>query len=102
MTVKTASFLLALVVIGVLVYGLWYQRQYPRTIIGESTVRVESRTHPGPAQVLKTRLVEVNKVRFSEVELPNGTWIDCAGDCRKAALEAGPEFWDALARKGGR
>ena len=45
---------------------------------------------------LETRVVMVGSVRLEEIRMPNGTWIDCAGDCRKTALEAGPDFWDAL------
>ncbi|MFM9943306.1 MAG: hypothetical protein ACKVP7_27895 [Hyphomicrobiaceae bacterium] len=102
MSVKTMGVLVALLVAGVGIFGLWYQQRHPRTILSTGTVRVQSASHPGPAQVLATRLVEVNGMRFEEVQLPSGSWLGCAGDCRKAALEAGPEFWAAQARDRGR
>jgi hypothetical protein len=98
MSGRTVGVLVALFVLGLLAYGLWYQRQHPREIIKTSTVTVQSRRAGGSAATLKTRDVSINGVVFSEVELPNGTWIDCQGDCRKAAREAGDEFWDARAR----
>ena len=47
---------------------------------------------------LETRVVKIANTRFEEVRMPSGIWIGCAGDCRQAALDAGPDFWDALAR----
>ena len=33
--------------------------------------------------------------------MPDGTGIDGAGDCAKAALDAGSDFWDAQTRDRG-
>lgn len=102
MSVKAAGLVLAVLIVALGAYGLWMQRQYPRVVVSTGSARVESATRPETAQTLKTRVVEVGRVRLTEVELPNGTWIDCGGDCRKAALEAGPEFFESLARTRGR
>ncbi len=78
--------------IGVLTFALWYSQQYPREIVGQGSIEVTGVR--GQAAVrLKTRDVSINKVVFKEVEMPNGTWIDCAGDCAKAARNAGDGFW---------
>jgi hypothetical protein len=77
-----------------LAFALWYQQAHPRVITGTGQVSVDSRRPPFQTVVLKTRDVAVNGVAFKEIELPGGTWIDCAGDCRKAAREAREEFWD--------
>lgn len=98
MTIKTAGLLLGLAMLGVLAFGFWYQQRHPRQVIAVGEIRVESKVRPGP-MVLATRTVAIGPRRIQEVAMPNGTWIDCAGDCRKAALEAGPDFWDALSRR---
>ncbi len=85
-------------IIAVLGFALWYQQQYPREIVSTSSIRVVSTLRPGPPMALETRVVKIANNRFEEVRMPNGTWIGCAGDCRKAALDAGPDFWDAQAR----
>lgn len=102
MSVSRRGMSVAAVVIAIGIVGVWYQQTHPRSVVSTGTVRVESRSHPGPARDLATRLVALNGVRFEEVRLPSGTWIGCAGDCRKAAVEAGPEFWDAQGRDRGR
>lgn len=96
MSVKLGGLLLGLFIIALLAYGLWYQSRHPRQIISTGTIRVESKSRPGAPVTLETRRVRVATTEFDEVRMPNGTWIGCAGDCRKAALEAGPDFWDAL------
>jgi hypothetical protein len=75
-----------------LAFALWYSRQYPREIVGQATIEVTGVRGQAPVR-LKTRDVSINKVVFKEVEMPNGTWIDCAGDCAKAARDAGDGFW---------
>ena len=95
---KYGAWIVGVLIISVLAFALWYQRQYPREIISTSTIRVVSASRPGPPMSLQTRVVKIANTRFEEVRMPNGTWIGCAGDCRRAALDAGPDFWDAQAR----
>jgi hypothetical protein len=99
MSGRQVGLLVAALMLGVLAYGLWYQRQYPREIIRSGTLVVQSQRAGGGSVTLKTRDVSINGTVFSEIELPNGTWIGCQGDCRKAAREAGDEFWAARARE---
>lgn len=80
-------------VLAVLAYALSYQRDNPREIVATGTARVESSRPGGAAQTLRTRDVRIAGVVFKEIELPNGTWIACAGDCIRAAREAGEDFW---------
>jgi hypothetical protein len=75
-----------------LAFVFWYQRQHPRVITATGEMRVRGLRGDGSA-VLRTRDVSVNGVVFKEIEMPNGTWIDCAGDCARAAREAGDGFW---------
>ena len=102
MTVKHAGVLVALLVFGVLTFALWYQQRYPRQIVSTGSIRVESKSRPGNPMALETRRVRVATQEFSEVRMPNGTWIDCAGDCRKAVLDIGPDIWDYQGRNQGR
>lgn len=99
---KIGAILVGLVMLAVLGLGLWYQSRNPRVIVANGTVRVESRARPGSPMTLETRHVQVGPTEFDEVRMPNGTWIGCAGDCSKAALDAGPDFWDVQARDRGR
>lgn len=101
MTVKTGGRLLVLAMLVVLAAGLWQQYRHPRRLVGSGQVAVASRTQPGPPVTLYTRVVMVGTVRLEEVELPNGTWLDCGGDCARAAREAGPDFWEAIRRNSG-
>lgn len=99
MSGRTMAFLMATLVFGVLAFGLWYQKQHPRRIISEGQIRVTSKSAGATAMTLKTRDIEVNGARYSDVEMPNGTWIGCQGDCATAAREAGDEFWKKLERE---
>jgi hypothetical protein len=76
-------------------FALWYQRAHPRQIIAEGSIIVQAQRAGGGTRTLKTRDVKIANATFREVQMPNGTWIDCAGDCQKAVHEAGEGFWDA-------
>lgn len=102
MSVKQGGVLVGLLIVTVAFAALWYRWRHPPRTVGTGTVRVESTSRPGAPQTLRTRTLDINGVRTAEVELPNGTWVGCAGDCAKAAREAGPEFWDAMGRDRGR
>ena len=84
-------------VLGVLGLALWYGQQYPRRIVSEGMVWVGR--GGGKLQRLRTRDVRIGDVTLREVEMPNGTWLDCDGDCAKAAHEAGAGFWDKQNRE---
>jgi hypothetical protein len=94
MSGKGVGLLFAAALLCFLAFALWYGRAHPRQIVATGSVVVESRRAGGQTLTLNTRDVRIANTTFKEVELPNGTWIDCAGDCRKAVREATDEFWD--------
>ena len=96
---KWGAYLVGGLMLAVLAFALWYQQRYPREIVSTSRIRVESKARRGNPMTLETRVVQVGATHFEEVRMPNGTWIGCAGDCRKAALDAGPDFWEAQSRR---
>lgn len=99
MTVKTMGALILLLAIGILAYGLITRARNPMKVIGTGTVEVRDRSS-GNKLILKTRDIEAGAVKTTEVELPNGTWIDCESDCRAAVRRHHLEFWDQPERKG--
>lgn len=84
----------ALGIAAVLAFALWYQQRHPRVITASGTITVASKRPPFGSLTLNTRDVTINGVTFKEVELPGGTWIDCAGDCQLAVRNAREDFWD--------
>ncbi|MEZ5817981.1 MAG: hypothetical protein R3D44_12950 [Hyphomicrobiaceae bacterium] len=101
MSVKMGGLLLALGMLAILATGLWYRYGQTRRIVGTGTVRVTDGGSGATAVVLRTRVVAFGSVRVEEVERPGGSWIDCGGDCAKAAREAGPDFWETVRRNAG-
>lgn len=99
MSQSTMAALTLALVLGVLGFAFWYSQQHPRQIVGTSIVSVRSERAGGGVTVHKTRDISVNGVVFQEVELPNGTWIDCAGDCASAVRDAGEDFYDKRQRE---
>ena len=93
MSQSTIAAVVIALMLGFLAFALVYSQKFPREIVGSGTVLVRSERAGGGSATLKTRDVSINKVVFQEVEMPNGTWIDCAGDCTKSAREAGEGFW---------
>ncbi len=94
MSMKWAAAGIALLGLGLAGYGTWLRYQDPARVISEGSIEVAV---PGTATGkirLPTRRVTAGGVTLLEVELPNGTWIDCGGDCASAARKAGPDFWD--------
>jgi hypothetical protein len=81
-----------------LTFGIWYSLAHPRVMIAAGIVTVTSQRPPFKSITLATRDVEINRIRFREVELPGGTWIDCAGDCPVAVRRAREDFWETQER----
>jgi hypothetical protein len=97
---RTMGMFAVAMVIGVLAYGLWYQTRYPRQILRTGAITIEAKRPQGMMRMtLKTRDIQIRDTVFQEVEMPNGTWIDCAGDCRRAATEAGDGLWEKIDRE---
>jgi hypothetical protein len=69
-------------------YGLRNDVRNTREVLETGSVRIAGPGGSASTRELRTRTVAVGAVRLREVELPGGTWIDCADDCRKVALDA--------------
>ena len=91
---KFAPYLIGLVMVGVLAYGLYLQFKHPRKITGYGQVTAKSRHTPGKTISLRTRDVEGSGTTFKEVELPGGTWIDCGGDCAETVRREHLDLWE--------
>lgn len=85
---------IALGLAAFLVFAIWYSQKHPRMIVGMETIVATSKRPPFASLTLKTRDISINGVVFKEVELPGGTWLDCAGDCQMAVRNAREDFWD--------
>jgi hypothetical protein len=94
MRLKWVAIAIALLGVFIVSYGTWMRTKHPAQVISEGSVEVAlSRTSTGKVR-LPTRRVATGGVTLEEVELPNGTWIDCGGDCANAVRKVGPDFWD--------
>lgn len=96
--IKYAPWLILALGGGIVGWGLWNQRQHPPRIVATGTVDVEDKAK-GRKLTLPTRTIETGTIRSVQVELPNGTWIDCAGDCRETVLREHLEFWQERQRR---
>lgn len=101
MKVKTAGILLAVAMLALLIAGYLYRNRAPERITAMGTVEVHSESRPAVPLTLRTRTIMVATSRFDQVELPGGSWIDCAADCARAAREAGPDLWEKIRRETG-
>ena len=90
---KLAPFLILVLGLGIVAYGLWYRHVNPPRITGSGQVKI-SDSKTGRELVLETREVTSGAIKTQEVKLPNGTWIDCRGDCRETVRKEYLEFWD--------
>lgn len=100
MSQSTMAAVAIAVVFGVLGFALWYSQQHPRLVVGTGVIRVRSDSAAGGTSSHRTRDISINGVVFQEVELPNGTWIACGGECARAVRDAGEGFWDKKQREG--
>ncbi len=95
MSLKKAAIGIAIVGLAMASYGIWEQIANPPRVLSVGNVEVpDPRSRNGKKVRLLTRTVSVGKVVRAEVELPNGTWIDCSGDCATAVKKATVDFWD--------
>jgi hypothetical protein len=100
MPLKWAAIGICGIGIAIAAYGTWMRVAYPPRVVSTGTIEVVNANRPGAEKVrLLTRVLSAGNVTLSEVELPNGTWIDCGGDCASAARKAGPDFWDEQQKK---
>lgn len=99
MSLKPFAIGIALLGLGMASYGIWQQISNPMRVLSVGNVDVADPRGGDVRKVrLVTRAVAIGKIVRSEVELPNGTWIDCGGDCADAARKATIGFWDEKSR----
>lgn len=98
MPVKTMGMLVLGLAVAILAFGLYSRWKNPMRVVSTGSVNVED-GKAGRVLVLRTRVVEVGVVTTGEVELPNGTWIDCKGDCADTVRREHLEFWDQPERR---
>jgi hypothetical protein len=92
MSLKWIAVAIAVFAAAVVGYGTWQQIKDPPRIISVGNVEVPGLG--GTTVRLLTRVRATGGVMLSEVELPNGTWLDCSADCAGTARKATTGFWD--------
>ncbi len=86
---------------GIIAYSTWQRIKHPARVLGKSFVEIADPARRDDIRIrLPTRVVAAGGITLTEVELPNGTWIDCSGDCATAARTATSDFWDERQRRG--
>ena len=98
--VRAAPYLIGAVMAGILAYAFYLQWKHPRRVTGHGQVTAQSRYTPGKSVTLRTRDLVGAGTTFKEVELPNGTWIDCAGDCAETVRREHLDFWETKREQG--
>lgn len=93
MPMKLVPIAILLLGLGIVGYGLWYRKLNPPRVVATGRLKVED-IATGRDLVFETRQVAIGTIRIEEVRLPNGTWIDCRGDCRDTVRREHLEFWD--------
>jgi hypothetical protein len=101
---KWAPWLIGLVGLGIVGYGTYMRRDEPETVIRESRIEVPDPKAPPSKEndtkvAFKTRTVRVGGITTDQIQLPGGTWIDCAGDCRDALRKSTTDFWEEQRKK---
>ena len=91
MSLKWAALAIAVAGLGIVAYGISQQLESPPRVLSTGNIVVDAGN--GKRRLL-TRSMAVGRAVRMEVELPNGTWIDCGGDCPDAARRATVGFWD--------
>lgn len=95
MNLRHAPYLIALLGLAIVAWGLWNEHAHPPRVIASGAIEVDNIHGATPGRLrLATRTLEIGTVRRLEIELPNGTWIDCAGDCPRAVRSALTAIWD--------
>jgi hypothetical protein len=100
MSLKWAAITIAALGAAIVGYGLWMQTKFPPRTLSTGTVEVrDPRRNDNGKMRLLTRVQAVGGITRSEVELPNGTWLDCGGDCAGTVHKVTAGFWDEQQKK---
>lgn len=93
---KWAPWLIGLLGLGIVAYGLYLQRTHPPRVTGTATLDVTD-PRSGKRLTLRTRTVEGSGFVRTEVELPGGTWLDCGRrGCEETVRAEHFELFDTI------
>lgn len=100
MNLRYVALLIAMAAVAIVAYGLWYRAAHPGRIVrdGHLLVKRGSAT-PADSLRLRTRTIANGAITRDEIELPNGTWIDCGGDCARSAANGLDDLWQEQQRR---
>lgn len=80
--VKILALLIGLAAAAMAAYSLYDALYGPaKVVLKYGTTSTRSDQAPGKTIKRRTRQVQRGSDKFWEVELPGGSWLDCAGDC---------------------
>ena len=77
----------------------WRQQNKEITVLDYGTTTVSSRFGHGENIGARTRRVRRGDIASQQVELSEGTWIDCAGDCAETLRKQKIDFWEVRRRR---
>ena len=94
--VRLLGWLVMVAVIGLGSFAL-YDAVYgpPQVVLEYGNIEAVSAHDSGKRAEARTRHVQRGKLTFWEVELPDGAWHDCGGDCADAYRKQALDFWRA-------
>lgn len=99
MSLKWGAVAIVIAGLGLAAYGIWTRIKDPPRVISTSTIEIAINSIEDGKTRLRTRTLASGSNTWSEIELPNGTWIDCARDCTSTARKATIEFWQEQQRR---
>lgn len=94
MKLKWAAIGIAVLGLGIASYGIYQQLANPMRVLSVGNIVVDDPRGGTEKKRLVTRTIANGPIVRSEVELPNGTWLDCGGDCAATVRKATIDFWD--------
>ena len=65
-------------------------------VVGYGEVEAKSRYDANRVERPKTRSMRRGDVRYQEVQLPGGAWIDCEQDCAEAYRRQHIDFYETI------
>jgi hypothetical protein len=100
MNLRSVAALIAIAGAATAAYGLWYRAAHPTRVVRDGDLMVKRGSGATAERVrLRIRTLANGTVTRDEIELPGGTWIDCAGDCAKSAASALDDLWQDQQRR---
>ncbi|MEO0617863.1 MAG: hypothetical protein AAFZ01_01135 [Pseudomonadota bacterium] len=72
----------------------WPHADASRQTLSHSSIEVTSRHGNGTARNIAIRTVRRGALTIEEVEIADGTWKDCGGDCAETYRTAKLDFWN--------